>query len=136
MVLGYDPSKPALIVESELDAILCMQEAWHYVWCVALGGASKPVDEVTDTLLQNAALILWALDQDDAGKKRYFTWRDRYHQLRAWPADKAKSPGDMFPGRISAWIVKGLEMFSKISDSPGLRLTKACFSDSCDKRAC
>ena len=109
MVLGYDPSKPALIVESELDAILCMQEACHYVWCVALGGASKPVDEETDSLLQNAALILWALDQDDAGRKRYFSWRDRYHHLRAWPAEKAKSPGDMEREQIYNWIESGIK---------------------------
>ena len=101
--------KPALIVESELDAVLCLQEASDLVWCVALGGVSKPVDEETDGLLKKAPLIFWALDQDEAGRKRYFAWRERYAQLRAWPADKAKSPGDMPRDRIYLWLVKGLK---------------------------
>ena len=111
MVLGYHCSKAALIVESELDAILCMQEAEYLVWTVALGGASKPVDEETDYLLKKAPLILWALDQDEAGQKRYFAWRERYPQLRAWPADKAKSPGDMSNDKINSWLERGIKKY-------------------------
>lgn len=112
-VLGYHSMKPALIAESELDAILCLQEASDLVWCVALGGASKPVDEETDELLKKASSILWALDQDEAGKKHYFAWRERYSQLRAWPADKAKSPGDMPREKIRSWVERGIQKYKE-----------------------
>ena len=85
-------------MESELDAILCMQEASDLVWTVAVGGASKPVDEEADGLFHGSSLILFSLDQDSAGRQRYGLWRERYPQLRAWPADRAKSPGDMRGG--------------------------------------
>ena len=111
MILGYNHLKTALVVESELDAILCIQEAQEFVWCVALGGASKPIDKETDFLLRASPLILWALDQDEAGRMRYFAWRDRYPQLKAWPADKAKAPGDMSRTRISSWIERGVRKY-------------------------
>ncbi len=112
MVFGYCCEKIPLIVESELDAVLCLQEASSLVWTVALGGAGKPIDEYTDKLLQKSQCILWALDQDAAGRNQFCSWKNRYPQLRAWPADKAKSPGDMPVAYLYDWIVKG---FSRCS---------------------
>lgn len=109
MVFGYVSEKIPLIVESELDALVCLQEASSLIWTVALGGASKPIDEETDLLLQKAPCILWAFDQDIAGKSRYLFWKHKYPQLRAWPADRAKSPGDMSTLALYDWIVRGLE---------------------------
>lgn len=56
MVFGYFFEKIPLIVESELDALVCLQEASSLIWTVALGGASKPVDEETDELLRKAPI--------------------------------------------------------------------------------
>ena len=109
LVLGYYAPKVAMVVESELDAILCMQEASDLVWTVAVGGASKPVDEEADGLFHGSSLILFSLDQDSAGRQRYGLWRERYPQLRAWPADRAKSPGDMRRESIRPWIERGIE---------------------------
>lgn len=112
MVLGYHEPKVALVVESELDAVLCMQVAADLVWTVAVGGASKPVDEETGGLLRKASLILWSMDQDGAGRERYRSWRGCYPQLRAWPADRAKSPGDMKRDLIRPWIEQGLKHYA------------------------
>ena len=112
LVLGYYMPKFAIVVESELDAILCAQGAEDLVWVVAAGGASKPVDEETDELLRGSPLILFSMDQDGAGRGQYRAWRDRYPQLRAWPADRAKSPGDMRHELIRRWIERGIERYT------------------------
>ena len=39
-----DVGKPVIIVESEFDAILIQQEAFHLVCSLALGGVSKKPD--------------------------------------------------------------------------------------------
>ncbi len=64
-----DQSKPVLIVESELDAMLIQQEAAHLVCCMALGGVSKKPDIETHEWLKKASIILLSLDFDEAGKK-------------------------------------------------------------------
>lgn len=57
-----DPSKPVIIVESELDAILIQQEASELVCSIALGGVSKKPDVELHALLKRAPLILLSLD--------------------------------------------------------------------------
>ncbi len=89
-----DPSKPVIIVESELDAILIQQEASHLVCSVALGGVSKKPDINLHAWLKQAPLILLALDFDDVGKKRYPFWMKQYPNLLPWPSPCSKSPGD------------------------------------------
>lgn len=106
-----DSSKPVIIVESELDAILIQQEAAPLICCLALGGVSKKPDLALHEWLEKAPLILLSLDFDDAGKKHYSFWIKQYPNLRAWPAPYSKSPGDAF--QISSldfarWIKSGL----------------------------
>jgi len=105
-----DPSKPIIIVESELDAILIQQEASHLVCCMALGGVSKKPDVEIHELLQRASLILLSLDFDEAGKKHSSFWMSLYPHLHPWPAPCAKSIGDAFQEfsmSISSWIKAG-----------------------------
>ena len=89
-------SKPVIIVESELDALLIQQEASHLVCCVALGGVSKKPDVEMHTWLKQAPLILLSLDFDAAGKKKFGSWMRNYSNLHPWPAPYPKSPGDAF----------------------------------------
>jgi hypothetical protein len=106
-----DVSKPVIIVESELDAILIQQEASDLVCSIALGGVSKKPDAKTHNYLKRASLILLSLDFDDAGKKKYSFWMTLYPNLRAWPAPFCKSPGDSFKTfstNISDWLKAGL----------------------------
>jgi hypothetical protein len=118
MIFGYFEEKIPMVVESELDAIVILQEAETMVWAVGLGGVSKPVNEETDTLLSKSDYILIALDQDDAGRCRLFPWRERYKQARSWPANYAKSPGDMPVGDLAAWVYGGINRCNKRNSLP------------------
>lgn len=111
-----DRSKPIIIVESELDAILIQQEAANLVCSIALGGVSKKPDIELHRLLKRAPLILLSLDFDDPGKKRYSFWMKQYFNLRAWPAPYGKSPGDYFKtlyNNMSDWLKAGLSLWVK-----------------------
>lgn len=117
MIFGYFEEKTPMIMESELDAILILQEAGSMVWTVGMGGVSKPVNEETDALLSKSDSILIALDQDDAGRGRFFPWRERYQQARFWPANYAKSPGDMPVGDLAVWVYAGINRCNKRNSS-------------------
>lgn len=106
-----DQSKPVLIVESELDAMLIQQEAAHLVCCMALGGVSKKPDIETHEWLKKLPLILLSLDFDEAGKKRCSFWMQLYPNLRPWPSPKKKSIGDAISFdhfNNERWIKHGL----------------------------
>jgi DNA primase len=106
-----DPSKPIIIVESELDAILIQQEAVDLVCSIALGGVSKKPDVELHELLKRAPLILLSLDFDDPGKKRYSFWMRQYPNLRPWPTPFGKSPGDFSKNKkkLIPWITTALK---------------------------
>ena len=106
-----NPSKPIIIVESELDAILVQQEASDLVCSIALGGVSKKPDVELHELSKRAPLILLSLDFDAPGKKRYSFWMRQYPHLRPWPAPYFKSPGDALEKshiNMRDWIKCGL----------------------------
>lgn len=106
-----DKSKPIIIVESELDAMLIQQEAGHLICSLALGGVSKKPDAETHRWLKQAPLILLSLDFDEAGKKKYAFWMTLYPNLRPWPTPCAKSLGDAittFSINVLKWINSGL----------------------------
>jgi DNA primase len=106
-----DLSKPVIIVESELDAILIQQETTDIICSVALGGVSKKPDSKLHEWLKQASLILLSLDFDDSGKKHYSFWMKQYSNLRPWPAPYFKSPGDAIEKsrvNLAQWIKSGL----------------------------
>lgn len=57
-----------IVVESELDAIFLWQEVGDYVTAVAMGGAKKPPDRASFTLLRNAERVFVTLDSDESGE--------------------------------------------------------------------
>lgn len=57
----------ALVLESELDALLIQQEASDLAYCVALGGSTKPLDADTEQVLRKTSQILFLPDLDLAG---------------------------------------------------------------------
>jgi len=79
--------------------------------CVALGGVSKEPDIATDEWLRTRKLILYSLDCDEVGRKRYDFWRAKFPNLRAWPADSNKSPADSFVKdglNLKEWFLAGI----------------------------
>lgn len=104
-----------VVLESELDAMLIQQETMDLCFCIALGGVSKRPDFYTDHLLRKAKLILWSLDNDEAGKKAALWWRETYPHLKFWPAPIGKSPGDASKDHginLRDWILKGIKHHS------------------------
>lgn len=111
---GKTEIKVALILESELDSILIQQEAAELCFCIALGGATKRPDIETDYFLSRCSLILWSLDNDEAGRKEALWWRKEYPQLRFWPSPMGKSPGDAFQYHslnLHEWIKAGISQY-------------------------
>lgn len=86
-----DITKPIVIVEAEIDAILIQQFASDICCSLALGGVGKRPDKHTHEILKRAPLILLSLDYDEAGKKEYSFWMLTYANLRPWPASKGKA---------------------------------------------
>lgn len=112
-IFGNPSKEVTIVIESELDAMLIIQETADLCSCIALGGAQKRPDDKIHQLLQSKKLILFCLDFDDAGKKEYAYWKKHYQNLRLWPTPQEKSPGDYFlkGGNIRDWITLGMNQF-------------------------
>ena len=95
-IIGFRANQIALVVESEFDAMLLVQEIGEFCTCVALGGASNRPDPDTCAWLKQRPLILYSLDCDAAGREHYDYWRSNFPNLRPWQADSRKSPADSF----------------------------------------
>ncbi|HOG08096.1 MAG TPA: CHC2 zinc finger domain-containing protein [Syntrophales bacterium] len=102
----------AVIVESELDGLLLNQEAGDLSGVVALGTATAKPDTATHAALKAAAVVLVALDSDEAGARAAWRfWPDTYGtKARRWPTVQGK---DASAARLNgldlrAWVVAGL----------------------------
>lgn len=99
-----------VVVESELDAILLDQEIGDIAGIVALGSVSKRPDIDTYRVLQQAAIILVALDFDIYGAKEYQWWKNHFPQSERWPVPRGKDPGEAFQAGVdlAEWVRLGL----------------------------
>lgn len=101
----------AMVVESELDALLVGQVAGDLVTAVALGSAQARPDAETHALLEQAPVVFLSLDADPAGAKAAWGWwRDTYSQAKRWPVPQGKDPSGYFQagGSVRAWVEAGL----------------------------
>ena len=98
-----------MVVESELDAILLMQEAGELVGVIALGTASAKPDGQLHERLMKAKTVLCSLDADAAGMKAVSFWR-RYPGFKRWPVVIGKDPTEQQKAGIPirAWLNAGL----------------------------
>jgi DNA primase len=105
----------AVIVESELDALLLYQEAGDIALMIALGSVAKRPDQGIHARLKLAQIILNALDFDEAGaKEAWGFWVKTYGQkVKRWPVPSGKDPGEAYQAGIDLreWIKAGLEDF-------------------------
>jgi len=102
----------AVIVESELDGLLLNQAAGDLCGAVAMGTATAKPDTATHAALKAAAVVLVALDSDEAGARAAWRfWPDTYGtKARRWPTVQGK---DASAARLNgldlrAWVVAGL----------------------------
>ena len=109
MVLG-DDNRAILVVESELDGIMCHARTGDLCSVIALGSSSARPDEKLMEKLRNSAVILLAQDYDAAGAKAMAWWKREFQQAKTWPVPDGGDPGEAFQAGIDirAWISAGL----------------------------
>lgn len=118
-----------VVVEAELDAILCAQNAPEGVGALGMGSLGARPDEVTDAILRRSLCILNALDfehvtpQGEDEKSRALAerkelqqarqrdwWQATYDKAERWPVPEGKDPGEAFENGVdlALWIASGL----------------------------
>jgi len=99
----------ALVVESELDAILLVRFVSDLAVVIALGNSSRKPDPAAADKLTAADLILLAVDYDAGGNNQVAWWREHFARTKHWPVPDGKDPGDAFKAGIDlrAWVVAG-----------------------------
>jgi hypothetical protein len=104
--VGWDLDRPTvLIVESELDGLLCRQEAPESLGVVALTSAQiKPPAGLYEILAGKRLLV--ALDADEAGDKAAEWWLAQYRNARRLRPAGGKDPGDMHQAGVNVkeWL--------------------------------
>lgn len=104
-----------IVVEAEFDGMLVIQEAGDLCNCIALGGVGKRPHQALHEWMLTTRAVFFALDFDDAGKKEYFYWKNRYPNLKPWPVPEEKSPGDYFQkgGNLRTWVQSGMKNLNR-----------------------
>ncbi len=100
-----------VITEAELDAQALSQAAGDLVQVLSLGSASaKPRDAAAHEVCDQAAVILFALDQDQAGDKALEWWQEHYPQIKDIRLQEHKDPGEAFKAGVDLrqWILDHL----------------------------
>lgn len=108
MAHGF-PNRAAVIVESELDAIMLAGIAGDLAAVLALGSSTaKPGADATKALAA-CAVVLVALDSDRAGAEAMRWWSDNFPNSRRWPVPAGKDPGEAFASGVDirAWVTAG-----------------------------
>lgn len=106
-IIGNKQCPMIIVVESELDAY-AMHYALSDIACViAVGGASKRPDIVTDNLAQKK-IILVCYDNDDAGLAMLAKWQEFYPHAQRYPTPLGKDIGEAIEQglKIRPWILQ------------------------------
>ena len=102
--------KAVAIVESELDALLLIQECEDLIGVVAMGSAQAKPDSNLHQRLMGADIVLCCLDSDDAAKKSAWTFWKQYPGFKRWPVISGKDPTEQWKCGVPVrqWIKAGL----------------------------
>ena len=114
-LIGTSHEKTAIVVESELDAILLSQEITRDVFIVALGSSAvKASPELIDQL-EGCPVVLVALDTDQAGAKASQWWLGNFsNSCRAiTPKRYGKDITEAFVNGLdlNAWLSASMELY-------------------------
>lgn len=111
-LLLHDRQPAIIVVEAQLDGMLCHHVAGDLVGVLALGNSSARPDERALAVLKKAGLILVALDFEDnlAGGKAWDRWRRQFDQAVRFPVPSGKDPGEAYAAGVDIrlWIQSGL----------------------------
>lgn len=119
MVFGSAPVISVVVVESELDAILIDDLAGDLTATIALGSSQAKPDSHAQRLLESAACILVALDNDEAGARAAAWWLRHYKRAIRWPVPVGKDPSEAYQSGIDLreWILAGWPIGMRIGAS-------------------
>ena len=111
-IIGNRRRKNVIIVESELDAIAIDSVMGHTVCAIAVGGALKSPDNLTDAIATHAENLLICFDNDKAGKHMMLKWRGWYPKAIAFPVPGYKDIGEAIQAGfdIACWFDKALTL--------------------------
>lgn len=102
------PSKPAVLVENALDALVVWHAASDLATPVAMG-ATGFCGMHWLTRIATSSVLLLAFDADQAGDEIAKLWKELTPRAMRWrPGNSKKSVFDR-PDQIRAWIQKGLQ---------------------------
>lgn len=111
-LLLHDKQLAIVVVESQLDGMLCHHVAGDLLGVLALGNSTARPDERSMAALQKAKLILVALDFDDnnAGGNAWSRWQRDFDQVKRWPVSQGKDPGEAWQAGVDVrqWLLSGL----------------------------
>lgn len=110
MMIGQN-RKAWMIVESELDGILLVQETGDLVGILAVGNTTgRPNQEQYRILLQSVHLMI-AMDFDgQPGALASQWWLENFTDAIRWPVPQGKDPGEAYQNGINLrnWVLAGL----------------------------
>ncbi|SHJ23985.1 Zinc-binding domain of primase-helicase [Malonomonas rubra DSM 5091] len=111
-LLLHDQQLAIVVVEAQLDGMLCHDKAGDLVGVLALGNSTARPDERSMAALRRAKLILVALDFDDnhAGGKAWERWQRDFDHVKRWPVPQGKDPGEAYQAGVDirSWLLSGL----------------------------
>jgi DNA primase len=102
---------PCVIVESELDGLLLLQDAGDLVNILCLGSATIRPDETVTKFLKQVPKIFLSFDFDQAGGSSAKWWLRNFRNGMLWlPDENVKDVGELKEktGDIRTWVVAGL----------------------------
>jgi len=122
-LLLHDRQPAIVVVEAQLDGMLCHHAAGDLVGVLALGNSTARPDERALAALKKAGLILVALDFDDnnAGGKAWDRWKKQFDQAVRFPVPKGKDPGEAYAAGVDIrlWIQSGLpDVWRRSANNP------------------
>lgn len=93
--------QPAVaVVESELDALLIMQECGEIIGTIAMGSAQSKPDADLHKRLMEAGTVLCCLDSDEAGQRAAWGHWRIYPGFRRWPVIRGKDATEQWRAGI------------------------------------
>lgn len=110
-IYGNQELGAALVLESEFDALLVQQFAADLVYCVALGGSTKPLDQKTDMLLRTTKVVFFCPDFDEAGASAWIKWKRLFPNIHRILTPEGKAPGDAYIAGVDLreWLIESIE---------------------------
>lgn len=117
MTIGTPNERTAIIVESELDAILLSQEIKREVFIVALGSCAIKPDQALQNDLSSCPVVLVVLDTDEAGAKASRWWLENvpstFRTLTPRQYGKDITEGFLSGLDLNEWLSVSIEICSE-----------------------